>query len=334
MNALASFLDKIRLARSQSHRNMVMFPLLAPATEDEPEYITLEEGLNNGAVAVLEVSEAGSVPDLLLVNAGDKPVLVLDGEELVGAKQNRVVNTTMLIAAKSEIIIPVRCVEQGRWRHSSQEFSAGKRMMYASLRAVHQDRMHESLSRGEGHRSEQGMIWSELGAKAERMSACSRTSAMSDLFTMNEEPLLTYLKAFRRVDCQVGGMFAINGRLVGMDVLGHQCIFSSFFDKVVQSYALDALDWSADAPEEASVRSERAKSLLAQMASASMRVYPGVGLGESVRFEGRSVFGAALIHAGKVLHLVAFRHPGLEVANNESRVHLQRASARRRRVVH
>jgi hypothetical protein len=334
MTALASFLDKIRLARSQSHRNMVMFPMLAPATEDEPEYITLEEGLNNGAVAVREVSEAGSVPDLLLINAGDKPVLVLDGEELVGAKQNRIVNTTMLVAAKSELVIPVSCVEQGRWQRSSLEFSSGKRMMYASLRAAHQDRTHESLARGEGHRSDQGMIWGELGAKAERMSTRSRTGAMGDLFTLHEKPLLAYLRAFRRVDCQVGSMFAINGRLVGMDVLGHQPTFTSFFDKVVRSYALDALDWSTDAPHDSSLRSERAKSLLEQMASASMKVYPGVGLGESVRFEGRSVLGAALIHEGRVLHLAAFRNDSHKVFDNETRVRLQRASARRRRVVH
>ena len=55
-----------------------------------------------------------------MVNRGPKPTLIIDGEELVGAKQNRVVNLTILVAAESELIIPVSCVEAGRWRAKSE----------------------------------------------------------------------------------------------------------------------------------------------------------------------------------------------------------------------
>jgi transposase len=46
-------------------------------------------------VTVQEVSEGGSVPDLLVENSGDTRVLFLEGEELVGAKQNRILNTSV-----------------------------------------------------------------------------------------------------------------------------------------------------------------------------------------------------------------------------------------------
>lgn len=46
-----------------------------------------------------EVSEAGSVPSLRVVNKGERAVFLLDSEELVGAKQNRILNTSVLIAA-------------------------------------------------------------------------------------------------------------------------------------------------------------------------------------------------------------------------------------------
>jgi hypothetical protein len=38
-----------------------------------------------------------------------------DGEQLVGAKQNRILNMTVLVAAETEVTIPVSCVERGRW---------------------------------------------------------------------------------------------------------------------------------------------------------------------------------------------------------------------------
>jgi len=61
------------------------------------------------------------VPELAVVNDGDIHVLLLDGEELRGAKQNRMLNTTILLKPKSKTIIPVSCTEQGRWNYASAE---------------------------------------------------------------------------------------------------------------------------------------------------------------------------------------------------------------------
>ena len=66
---------------------------------------------------------AGSVPELLAHNPLDASVLLYDGEELIGAKQNRILNVTVLVAAASETRIPVSCVEEGRWRARSRHFA-------------------------------------------------------------------------------------------------------------------------------------------------------------------------------------------------------------------
>jgi hypothetical protein len=75
------------------------------------------------------------VPTLRLTSAADRPVLLLDGEELIGAKQNRVLNTIVL-AAHSKLTIPVSCVEQGRGAYKSARFAAGDASLYASVRAL------------------------------------------------------------------------------------------------------------------------------------------------------------------------------------------------------
>ena len=93
-------------------------PVLAP--EGGVDYLLSDEAIAAGSVTVEEVSEGGSVPDLLVTNPGDSRVLFLEGEELRGAKQNRVLNTSVLVAAHSKTTIPVSCVEQGRWRYRTQ----------------------------------------------------------------------------------------------------------------------------------------------------------------------------------------------------------------------
>jgi len=63
-----------------------------------PGYLMLDEALAAGLASVTEVSVDGSVPELRLQNLAPSPVLILNGEELLGAKQNRVVNLTIHMA--------------------------------------------------------------------------------------------------------------------------------------------------------------------------------------------------------------------------------------------
>ena len=140
----------------------------------------------------------------------------VEGEELVGAKQNRIVNATFLVAGNTEIVIPVSCVEQGRWHYASHEFTSGKKMMHASLRRNHQADVKFSLNRGEGYRSNQGRIWEDIEGKLDRMQVASDTAALSDAYESYKERLSGYLEKFSVMEWQCGAVFAINGRVLGL----------------------------------------------------------------------------------------------------------------------
>ena len=92
---------------------MSVFPVFADL-EGSVDYIPLKEAIADGLLIISEVDESGSVPELKVTNCAEVPVLLLDGEELVGAKQNRIINTPILLKKLSETIIPVSCVEEGR----------------------------------------------------------------------------------------------------------------------------------------------------------------------------------------------------------------------------
>jgi hypothetical protein len=140
------YIGGLKLGRKQSYKNLTVFALLSDYNADS-DYLTLDEALSGNLIDVVEKNEGGSVPELKVVNRSDRMVLILDGEELVGAKQNRIVNTTILIAGKTTTVIPVSCVEQGRWSYKSAKFSSEKRMMASKLRARKADQVKSSLKR-------------------------------------------------------------------------------------------------------------------------------------------------------------------------------------------
>jgi hypothetical protein len=91
---VAKLLATILTGEPVTHGALAVIPLLAPNLDD-PDWLTLEEAGDRARVT--EVSEAGSVPFLKVANGADRPLLLLDGEELIGAKQNRILNTTVLV---------------------------------------------------------------------------------------------------------------------------------------------------------------------------------------------------------------------------------------------
>lgn len=134
MNAnIQKYREVIKVGARQSHKNMTIYCLLA-AEESTVDFVTLDEALDKGFLSITELDDTGSVPELRVTNKSDRKVLMLDGEKLVGAKQNRVLNVTVLIAAQSETIIPVSCVEQGRWSYRTREFGSAHRAKSADLK--------------------------------------------------------------------------------------------------------------------------------------------------------------------------------------------------------
>ncbi|HXK39805.1 MAG TPA: DUF6569 family protein, partial [Candidatus Paceibacterota bacterium] len=128
MQPVAEALSRARLGESAQFKNMTVFPLFAPSN-GRAGYVLLGDALARNLAHVTEVSESGSVPELLFVNEADEKVLLVDGEELVGARQNRILNVTLLVGGKQKVVIPVSCVEQGRWAYKSRHFASADRTL-------------------------------------------------------------------------------------------------------------------------------------------------------------------------------------------------------------
>lgn len=326
MHPIKSFLEIAKLARKQVYKNLTVFPLLAPDGV-KPEYLILEQALDQNFIQITELDAEGSVPERKLKNLGKKSVLIIEGEELVGAKQDRIVNSSFLIAGKTEVVIPVSCVEQGRWSYRSETFESGKKMMPASLRREHQEDVKFSLKQGRGYQSDQSRIWDNISEKSARMSVESPTHAMADVFDSYEDKLSEFLDKFRLIEWQVGAVFAIDRQILGLEGFGCHDTFKRFFEKLVKSYALDALD-SHDPSQEESAPPNKARRFIESALKSKGERHPSIGLGENITFESRTVSGAALIAGDRILCLSAFRK---EKRSGLPGVGFQRFSHRRRR---
>lgn len=307
MNVLSETLQNIRVGEPRTFAGLTLFPLLAAEGEANRErpYVTLDEGLANGTVRITEVGEAGHVPELRLQNEGDRPVLLLDGEELVGAKQNRVLNLTVLAPAGKTIVIPVSCVEQGRWRRESVAFEAESHVMLPNVRRSKAGHVSHSLAMGGAALSNQGAVWDEVARASERYRAPSGTGAMREIYRRHERGLDEFVGAFPAVPGQVGAVFAVEGDVRGAELFDHPSALAGLLPKVVRSWALEAIG-VRPRPHEAPSR-EAARSFLDLVGAAGVRDHRAVGLGRDLRFEDRRVTGGALLHEGTVVHLCAFR---------------------------
>jgi hypothetical protein len=141
---IKNYLEQAKIGRKQTYKNLTIFPLLSTYFLDL-DYLLLDEALVGGLIEVVEVDQEGSVPELKVINKSPRMVLILDGEELVGAKQNRIVNTSILIQGNYTIVIPVSCVEQGRWSYDSPRFFSQERMMSSGLRAMKSEQVNYSV---------------------------------------------------------------------------------------------------------------------------------------------------------------------------------------------
>lgn len=309
MQLITDTISSAKLGKPKTFRNLTIFPVFGRGIA--PDYVTLDEALAGKFARVTEVSEGGSVPDLKFINDSNESVFLTEGEELIGAKQNRTLNLSILISAKKTISIPVSCVERGRWRHTSREFSSAPRAQYAEGRARKMAQVSASLQSTGRRYSNQGAVWQEIDEKSRRLGTTSRTSAMAAIFEQHADGLEEYVRSLSPEEGQVGVVSAIGGKVSGFELFDSPDTLRKLWPKLMRSYGLDALDRAASAGGTAenpspNVGTDDVEAFLQGVSGGEAKQYPAVGEGEDIRLSNVGLTGAALAARGRVVHLSAF----------------------------
>ena len=293
--------EPLRLGEPDVHGPLAVFPVFGPAAD--LEYVSFTQG-HAGGVAIKELDTGASVNDLIVVNPTGAAVLLYEGEEVLGAQQNRTFDTSVLVAAGSQLRVPVSCVEAGRWdgsRHA-EHFTPAPQAAYPELRRLKNQAVRASMAAGAGPRADQSGVWQEVAGKSERMATRSDSGAMHDIFEGRRGRLDEFVGAVQLRDGQIGALAAVGGTISVLDHVSRSDVFAALHGPLVQGYALDALE----AGDGAAPSLDEAGAFLERVMAAHVSEHDGIGVGRDVRFTELGLGGAGLVAGNELIQLSAF----------------------------
>lgn len=295
-------LNEINLFQPESYKNMTIIGFNIPE-ENPSDLMSLEIGLDLGLVEITEINEGGDVGQVKVINNAVTPLLLLDGEEIIGSKQNRIVNSTIIIPAKSEKNIPVSCTEAGRWNYNSNKFHYSNHMASSRVRRDKLSSVSESLRNSNTFRSNQMEVWKNIEMIEDDLNLINDTSALHDSYNKKSSDIQDYKNAFKIHEKQNGLIVYINGRLVGFEIIYNSTRYKEYHDKLVESYIIDAL---SKENQEYEKQEFNENTFINRIKESKCEKFDSVGLGIDYRLENEDLTGSAVIYKDNLINASFF----------------------------
>lgn len=279
-----------RLAQAVSYQNLTVFPVVSSEQADTSEFATLDDALASGAAVITEQgnymrrtrdgvaqpSGGAEVNQLVLVNRGKKPLLLLAGEVVSGGKQDRIIGKDRIVPVGAEPLpLDVFCVEHGRWTDGGDKFAAGQLMVHPSVRekaAFDQNQGEVWAAVRSGSTSAQSQTVTVTGSAGGVGGAPAASAPVISAGSVSETvevvaPTESYRKIYKspRVEASVetyaqeidrrfrretsdlkgehvvGVVVAYGDEVAWSDVFASSQLFGTYWPKLLRSYVVEAL---------------------------------------------------------------------------------------------
>lgn len=296
--AFAELLDEMDLGNPIVDGAWAFVPL-STKRKSRLDYLTLFDAADEGLVTVTEVSDAGSVGALKVTNNAPLPLFIPDGITLVGCKQNRVVNVSILIPAQTVSVIPVSCVEQRRW-YSSSSKAAPSEMSDSRMRSAMCDQTTSSLQHNGIAQANQCAVWQHVDDVLRSVQASSPTSAYHAAYAAQWRS--------QEIACPEGfnGVAIVqNNRICSIDLFDQPATLKTMWPRIMRG----TLPMSA-ASSGSNTEIDDPRKFLTECLSKPQGEFAPIGLGTHHRFRNDASVASGLVVDGQLLHLCAFRKNG------------------------
>ena len=291
---------KVKVGPPKVQGPLTLFPiwsLLPPALPYLPGPLVPGAG-----VSISELEDGATVDTLSIQNLADAAVLLLEGELVSGAQQDRTLNVSVLVAAGTKVHLPVSCVEAGRWGGGTH-FTRQHRMASPNLRWSKTDGVNQSVRTYRARTSDQGQVWRSVDRYVDRYAAAAPppTSAFTEVEASMRDTAEALVADRRPEPGQTGVAAAIGGRLVAIDLFDRPETLEAYWDTIVAAYAVDAID--TDGAVSPPSTSETVAQLLERLGELPVDEIEGVGLGQGIHLDDGDVRGTGLLWDDALGHL-------------------------------
>lgn len=288
---------EMEILEPQIYDNIAVIPLKTKASK--LDILTVKKGFELGLISI-EECEQSNVNQIIVKNNSISPLILIDGDEILGAKQNRIVNNTTLVSPKSSIGLSVSCVEEGRWSYK-ESFRASPNIANSITRGVKANAQFEN-------RQAQKEVWQSINELEMRTAYRSNTHAMSESYERQKNYHEKYLKKFERIKGQCGAMVFLNGEFEGMDLFTNPEIYGEYHEKILKSYIIDKNDSECESIDENDI-AIKALEILENIETSEIKENETDGIGRSISFSNKIGTGSALIYNDEILHIPFLKHP-------------------------
>lgn len=294
--------EGIRVGEPRAAGPLTLFPLSHDLRAGD--HLLYQDAHAQSLITIEETSEAGTVGELKVTNRGTQPVLLLEGEVLLGMKQTRVLNASILVPGLAVLNVPVSCVEVGRW-HRMSDAAIGKDRLNLSpkVRGAKTASVTRSSRATGAYRSDQGAVWDGVASVLSEHSVDAPTGSYADFTRDRASDLFDQIRELRPEPQQSGVLAYVDGSPSCLDLFDSAAALNSLWESLIGSYAADAGGQSRATKVPSRPSAMRWLRGLADGDIASTRA---IGLGDNVTSIGRGGEAAALVNDGRVLHLAAF----------------------------
>ena len=284
-----------------AEKNNITTFFLSSIEKNNNKYLSFSEAIAKNQVQISEVNKEGLLTKLSVSNKSSDNIIILNGELIIGTqiRQDRIVDSTVLIPGYATVLINTFCGEQYRWSpRLSNKISTSESLYFSSGRANNAADINTKLSK-------QCRIWSEISEKISDFNVKSFTNSVDQIYKKKKVNVEEIVNFFKIPSEAVGVALGINHQLVNIDIFSNNCMLQIYLPKIIRSIALDSFKKIS---KKSYLKKKNVHRFLRQIHQANKqkrKVVEGT-LGEELQFNSESVAGSILYHKEQTVHFSAF----------------------------
>lgn len=282
----------VKVTEKQCYNNITIFPLINNETSNF-DFLDLKTGLDMGIVKVEELKNE-TVSKIAITNNSIAPLLIIDGEEVKGSLQNRIISKTILIAPNKKEEIEVNCSEKGRWSYKS-EFNHSNYFANLNTRRLKLDKQIKNQKTQEA-------VWDSINQVEIANKTLSKTSALRDSYEMTKKMQNEYLKEFKPVKNQVGVIIAIGNEIILIEIINNPKTYKKYHEMLLKSVIIDNLSKNTEEKNNISFNEVEVSEILEYVLESDLTPEKTIGLGKYYRLSNQQYNGAILTLDDQLIH--------------------------------